>query len=69
MQQLVERGGVDAGDRLLAGDQPLVGKLDRDLERRLGGALAGAGLQHPQLALLDREFEVLHVAVVRSSAP
>ena len=34
------------------------------LQRRLGGALAGAGLQHPQLALLDREFEVLHVAVM-----
>ena len=64
MQELVERGGVDAGDRLLAGDQPLARELDRDLERRLGGALARAGLQHPQLVLLDREFEVLHVAVM-----
>ena len=64
MQKLVERGGVDAGDRLLAGDEPLARKLDRDLERRLGGALARTGLQHPQLVLLDREFEVLHVAVM-----
>ena len=44
--------------------RPLVRELDRDPERRLGGALARARLQHPQLALLDREFEVLHVAVV-----
>ena len=33
-------------------------------DRRLGGALAGARLQHPQLAALDGELEVLHVAVV-----
>ena len=64
MQQLVERGRIDARHRLFARDQPFVGKLDRDAQRRLGGALAGARLQHPQLALLDREFEVLHVAVV-----
>ena len=45
-------------------DQLLIGELDRDPQRRLGGALAGARLQHPQLALLDGEFEVLHVAVM-----
>src|SRR5690606_41424790 len=28
-------------------------------------ALARAGLQHPQLALLDGEFNVLHIAVMR----
>ena len=33
-------------------------------KRRLGGALARAGLQHPELAALDGELEVLHVAVV-----
>ncbi len=64
MQELVERGRVDARHRFLAGDEPFVRQLDRDLQRRLGGALARARLQHPQLALLDREFEVLHVAVV-----
>ena len=64
VQQLVERGRIDARHRLLPGDQLLVGKLDRDAQRRLGGALAVARLQHPQLALLDRELEVLHVAVV-----
>ena len=64
VQQLVERGRVDAGDRLLARDQALARHLDGDADRRLGGALARARLQHPQFAALDGEFEVLHVAVV-----
>ena len=64
VQQLVERGGVDAQDCLLLADQAFGSHVDRDLERRLGGALAGAGLQHPQLAGLDGELHVLHVAVV-----
>ena len=34
------------------------------LQRRRGRALAVAGLQHVELALLDRELDVLHVAVV-----
>ena len=64
VQQLVEGRGVDPSDRLFACDQPLVGHVDGDLERRLGGALAVAGLQHPQFAALDRELHVLHVAIV-----
>ena len=64
MQQLVERAGLDPRHRLVLRDQLLVGKLDRDAERRLRGALAVARLQHPELALLDRELHVLHVAVV-----
>src|SRR5262249_59554428 len=40
------------------------GKLDGDAKRRLRGALAAPGLEHPKLTLLDREFEVLHVAIV-----
>jgi hypothetical protein len=64
MQELVERARIDAGDRLLAGDKTFIGELDRDLERRFGSALARAGLQHPQLALLHREFNVLHILIV-----
>ena len=45
-------------------DHAFVGHIDRDLERGRGGALAGAGLQHVELVLLDRELDVLHVAVV-----
>ena len=35
-----------------------------DPERRPGGALADPGLQHPELAALDGELDVAHVAVV-----
>ena len=38
--------------------------VDGDLQGRRRGALAVAGLQHLELALLDRELDVLHVAVV-----
>ena len=44
--------------------RPFVRHVDGDLERRLRGALAGAGLQHVELALLHRELDVLHVAVM-----
>ncbi len=47
MQQLVERGGIDPRDRLVAGDQALMRHVDRDAQRRDAGAFAGAGLQHP----------------------
>ena len=68
VQQLVERGGLDPADRLVLADQPFVRHVDRDLERGVGRALAGAGLQDPQPAVLDRELDVLHVAVVRLEA-
>jgi hypothetical protein len=64
VEQLVERHRIDAQHRGLLVDQPFAGHVDGHLERRLGGALAAAGLQHPQLALLHRELDVLHVAVV-----
>ena len=64
VQQLVQRRRLDPRHRLLLGDHALVGQIDGDLQRRLGGALAVAGLQHPEPALLDRELDVLHVAVV-----
>ena len=38
--------------------------IDRDADCRLRGALGVAGLQHPQLAALDGEFDVLRLAVV-----
>ena len=50
--------------RLLAGDQALLRHVDGDLHGGLRGALAGARLQHPELAALDGELDVLHVAVV-----
>ena len=39
--------------------------VDRHLQRGGAGALADPGLEHPELALLDGELGVAHVAVVR----
>ena len=64
VQQLVELLGVDAHDGLLLGDEALLLHLDGDVQRGGGGALAHAGLQHVQLALLDGELDVAHVAEV-----
>ncbi len=64
MQQLVQRGRLDAQDRLFLGDHTVIGHVHRHLQRRLGGALSVAGLQHVELALLHRELDVLHVAIV-----
>ena len=64
MQQLIERRRVHPPHRLGLVDQPLARHVHRDPQRRRGGAFAVARLQHVELALLDRELEVLHVAVV-----
>ena len=64
MEQLVERGRLDAHDRPLPRDQAFACELHRDAQRRLRGALAVARLEHPELAGLDREFHVLHVTVM-----
>ena len=50
--------------RLVDGDELLVDELGGDAERRRGGALADPGLEHPELAALDRELDVAEVAVV-----
>ena len=42
--------------------------VDSHPQRGAAGALADAGLEHPQLALLDRELGVAHVAVVALEA-
>ena len=42
--------------------------VDGHLEGRRAGALADPGLEHPELALLDGELGVAHVAVVRFEA-
>ena len=64
MQQLLQRRGIDARHRFLFRYQFLLRQFDGDAQSGLPGALAVARLQHPQLALLDGEFEILHVAVM-----
>ena len=48
----------------LAVEQPLLDHRDRGSHRGGGGALRGSGLEEVQPPLLDRELDVLHVAVV-----
>lgn len=64
VQELVELRGIDAAHSLIAGDQTLLGHLDGDAQGGGGSSLAHAGLEHPELALLDGELNVAHVAIV-----
>ena len=64
VEQLVELARVDPSDRLLPGDQLVADHVHDDAQRRGGGALSGARLQEVQRPLLDRELDVLHLAVV-----
>ena len=61
---------------LVTGDLPsarararALGHVDGHLQRRSAGALADTGLEHPELALLDRELGVAHVGVVPLEPP
>src|SRR5665213_904041 len=65
MEQLVERGGIDTAHRRFLIDHALAHHIDGDFQRRFRRALAAARLEHEELALLHREFHVLHVAVMR----
>ncbi len=63
-QELVHLGGLDASDCLFLGDQLLADHVDRDPHRRVCRSLGAAGLEHVEAAALDRELEVLDVAVM-----
>ena len=56
--------GLDPADRVLRRDEALFDHVDGDLHRRRGSPLRAPRLEHVQLAALDRELEVLDVAVV-----
>ena len=64
VEQLVQRGRIDAFDGRLLVDQLLLYEIGGNLDRRGRGALTVAGLQHVQRAVLDREFDILHVLVM-----
>ena len=62
---LFELGGRDAvANRLFATDQAFVDHIHGDAHRCAARSLAGSALQHEQAAVLDRELDVLGVAVV-----
>ncbi|GAA3235204.1 hypothetical protein GCM10020256_52900 [Streptomyces thermocoprophilus] len=62
--QLGELGAGDPLEGLGLVDQALVDELGRDPEGGGRGALADAGLEHPQLAALDGELDVAEILVV-----
>ena len=61
VQERIELLGLDAQHGLALGDHALVDEVARDLQRRLRGALAVAGLEHVELTVLDGELHVLHI--------
>ena len=63
-QEVVDLVWLDAHDGLFLGDEALLDHVDGDAHGGQAGALAIAGLQHVERAVLDGELEVLHVAVV-----
>ena len=63
-QELVHVGRLDPGERLLLRDPALVDEVGGDLHRRGRGPLRAPRLEHVQLSTLDREFEILDVAVM-----
>ncbi|MPM27061.1 hypothetical protein SDC9_73566 [bioreactor metagenome] len=64
MQQRVQLLGLHAQNGLFFGNHSLVHQIHGHLQSGRGGALAVAGLKHIELAVLDGELHVLHVAVV-----
>src|SRR3972149_12181299 len=64
MEEEIDLVRLDPADRLFPADETLLGPRARDAPRRLGGALAVAGLQHPELAVLDGPLDVLDLTVV-----
>ena len=64
MQELVELVGVDSRDGVFARDEPLLDHVDGGLQRGRGGPLRAPRLEQVELAVLDRELDVLDVAVV-----
>ena len=64
VQEVVDLRRVDPRDRVVAVQQPLLDHRDGGSDRGGGRALCGSGLEQVQTTLLDRELDVLHVAVV-----
>ena len=64
VEERVQAGGVDRGQRAALVEQPLADRVDREAHGGLRRALGVARLQHVQAPLLDGELRVLHVEVV-----
>ena len=64
MQELIHLLRRHPHQGFFFGDQALVDHVHGDLDRSRRSPLARAGLEHPQLALLDGEFHILHVVIM-----
>ena len=64
MEQLVELGGLATQYGRLLVDHTLAEHIHSDLHHGSTCTLTVAALQHPELTVLDRELDVLHIAVV-----
>ncbi len=64
VQEEIDVFGLDPLHRFFLRDEFLVGEVDREANRSERRALRVARLQHPEFAALDRELDVLHVAIV-----
>ena len=64
VQQLVQLGRLATQHGGFLVDQPLAQHVHGDFDHRSARALAVAALQHPQLAVLNGELDVLHVGEV-----
>ena len=64
VEDLVQLGRSHAHDGGLLVDQAFIDHVDGHLQGGEAGALADTALQHPQLAFLDGELDVLHVLEV-----
>ena len=64
MQELLELGGIDPLHGLVPRQQALTRHVDRGTERSGRGALGATRLQQVEASALDRELDVLDVAVV-----
>ena len=68
-QEVIQLVRLDAEDGFFLRDEAFAHHVDGDANRGQAGALAVAGLQHVELAILDGELEVLHVAIVLFHLP
>ncbi len=64
VQELVKLCGAHAHNCGLLIDEALLQHIHSHIEGRDAGALAHAALEHPELAVLNGELDVLHIVVV-----
>jgi hypothetical protein len=65
VKELLHLAGVEAKEGLILGDEPLLDHIDGNAHGSRGGPLSSARLEHVERAVLDGEFQVLHIPIMR----